>query len=177
MAEKSTWIKLDRNILEWGWYKDANTARLFIHLLLKANIKDAVFMGVRIKRGELATSQPNLAEELDLSVFNVRTAIKHLKATGEITVRTTPKFSVISIVNYERYQENPQSNAQATSRSSHSQPTGNPQQSKNIRRKERKNIYTAPAQESRDWERDIPERFIGRFETEADWLHFWGTQE
>lgn len=31
------WISLYRKILNWEWYSDANTFRLFIHLLLQAN--------------------------------------------------------------------------------------------------------------------------------------------
>ena len=49
---KTTYIKLDRNILNWRWYKDANTFRLFIHLLLKANIRDHDFEHVTIRRGD-----------------------------------------------------------------------------------------------------------------------------
>lgn len=129
MAEKTTWIKVDRNILEWGWYKDANTFRVFMHLLLTANIKPGKFLGVEIKRGELATSQKSLAEALGISIQSVRTAISHLKLTGEVTVKQHPRFAVISIPNYDLYQANQQTKRQSTN----SQPTGNQQQSKNER--------------------------------------------
>jgi hypothetical protein len=36
----SGWIKIHRSILEWEWYEDTNTFRLFMHLILKANHKD-----------------------------------------------------------------------------------------------------------------------------------------
>ena len=71
MADKTTFIKIDRNILDWGWYKDANTFRVFMHLLLTANIRQHKFMGVDIGRGELATSQKSLAESLDISRFSL----------------------------------------------------------------------------------------------------------
>ena len=83
MSEPSTYIKLDRNILTWGWYTDANTVRLFIHIILKANIKECKFLGVTVKRGQLVTSYANLAKELNLSIRSVRTALNHLKATGQ----------------------------------------------------------------------------------------------
>ena len=132
MAEKTTFIKIDRNILDWGWYKDANTFRVFMHLLLTANIKNHKFMGVEIKRGELATSQKSLAESLDISIRSVRTALSHLELTGEVTVKRHPRFSVISIPNYDSYQANRQSQRQ----SADSQATVNRQQSKNVRKKE-----------------------------------------
>ena len=104
MAEPSTFIKLDRNILEWRWYQDGNTARVFIHLILKANIKDKSFRTITVHRGELVSSYQSLASELGLSIKNVRTAIDHLKQTGEVAVKPYSKYSVISIKNYDLYQ-------------------------------------------------------------------------
>ena len=86
MAKPKSWIKLNRNILEWGWYTEANTMRVFIHLLLKANVEDKIYQGIPVRRGEILTGYPALAEELCMSIQNVRTAINHLKSTGEITV-------------------------------------------------------------------------------------------
>ena len=75
-------IKIDRGILDWEWYSDINTTRLFIHLILKANWKDGRFQGVKVPRGSLVTSLPTLAEETGLSLQQIRTAEKHLKSTG-----------------------------------------------------------------------------------------------
>ena len=98
------YIKLSRKILEWEWYSDINTCRLFIHLLLKANWKEGRFQGVEIPRGSLATSYSSLAKDTGLSVKNVRTALKHLEATGEVAVNRQAKFSVVKVKNYDAYQ-------------------------------------------------------------------------
>lgn len=98
------YIRIDRKILDWEWYSDANTCRLFIHLLLKANWRDGRFQGIDIPRGSLITSYNTLADESGLSVRNVRTALEHLKTTGEVTVSRHSKFSVITIKNYSLYQ-------------------------------------------------------------------------
>lgn len=135
MAEKTTWIKIDRNILDWGWYTDANTFRVFLHLLITANIKPRRFLGVMINRGEVATSYASIAETLEISTQNARTAISHLKSTGEITTKRHPRFTVISIVNYDSYQ----GNQQASQQSSNKRLTSDQQQSKNERKKECKN--------------------------------------
>ena len=97
-------IKIDRKILEWEWYSDINTCRLFIHLLLKANWKDGRFHGTEVPRGSLVTSYNSLAKQTGLSVQNVRTAIKHLILTGEITSKQQAKFTVITVKNYDKYQ-------------------------------------------------------------------------
>ena len=50
------------------------------------------------------TSLSHLANELNLSVQNVRTALNHLRSTGEITSRSHSKFTIISILKYNEYQ-------------------------------------------------------------------------
>ena len=150
MAEKSTFIKRDRNILEWGWYKDVNTKAVFLHLLLTANVKPGKFMNVEIRRGELATSQKSLAESLGISIKCVRTALKHLEEGGEVAVRRHPRFSVISIPRYDYYQANGQSKGTSTG----SQRAVNGQQSKNIRIKEIPSVYIPTRADLRSYVED-----------------------
>ena len=98
-------IKIHRKMLEWEWYKDINTHRLFMHLILSANYKDLRFEGQDIKRGQVITGLPSLSEKTNLTIRQLRTALTKLKKTNEITVQTTNKFSVITIVNYNFYQD------------------------------------------------------------------------
>lgn len=101
---KSGYVKFDRKILEWGWYTDPNTFRLFFHLVMCANFADSEFLGVKIKRGQIACSYSELAGTLKLSEKNIRTALDHLKETGQVAVERHPKFSLITVLNYNRYQ-------------------------------------------------------------------------
>ena len=71
---------------------------------MTANFADSEFLGVKIKRGQLACSYSELADTLKLSERNIRTALDHLKATGQVTVERHPKFSVVTLVGYNRYQ-------------------------------------------------------------------------
>ncbi len=104
---KTTFIKLDRSIAVWRWYKNANTCRVFIHCLLSANIKDGAFENVTVPRGSFITSYGKLSEALGLSADEVRTAIKHLKTTGELTVKRGRRFQLITVTGYELYQSKP----------------------------------------------------------------------
>ena len=99
------WVKLHRSLVDWEWYKDGNTSRLFSHCLLKANWKDERHMGYDIPRGSFVTSLPDLADGLGLSVRQIRTAIEHLKSTGELTVTTTRRFSIVNVLKYGLYQD------------------------------------------------------------------------
>ena len=131
---KGDYIKINRSLLEWGWYKDKNTSRLFIHMLLKANWKDGFFLGIEIKRGSFVSSLAKLSEETNLSVREIRTAIKHLESTGEVTSKKYNKFSVFTVNNYCSYQ--------SSDTQSDKQPTSNRQASDNNRRREeRKKEY------------------------------------
>lgn len=112
MAETSTFVKLDRNILKWRWYKDETTFRLFVHLIINANISDCGFEKITVRRGQLVTSYPHLAYDLGVSVKKIRTALNHLKETGEVAVSSCSKYSVITVLNYDKYQSNGQSNGQ-----------------------------------------------------------------
>lgn len=99
-------IDLHRKILDWEWYSDINTCRLFILMLLKANWKEGNFKGTTVPRGSFVSSIDKLSEETKLTKREIRTAISHLKTTGELTVRTTNKYSVFTIQNYDLYQCN-----------------------------------------------------------------------
>ncbi len=108
-------IDLHRKILDWEWYSDINTCRLFIHMLLKANWKEGNFKGTTVPRGSFISSLEKLSAETSLTMRELRTAILHLKTTGELTVRTTNKYSVFTVNNYNLYQHSDtQSESQET---------------------------------------------------------------
>lgn len=100
------YIKLYRSMNKWEWYSDVNTKAVFLHLLLNANLEETRYMNYVVPKGGLVTGYPKLAEQLGISVQNVRTAFKHLKLTNEITVKSTNRFSIVTIVNWEKYQAN-----------------------------------------------------------------------
>jgi hypothetical protein len=97
-------IKLHKELVDWEWYSDIKVSRLFIHLLLIVNWKDKQWRGIQVKRGSVITSYSHLAQETNLSVRSIRTALNKLKNTQELTVKTTNKYSLLTIVNYSSYQ-------------------------------------------------------------------------
>lgn len=108
-------IKINRKILEWEWYKDINTKTVFIHMLFRTNWKTGKFKGRDIPRGSFVSSYEQLAKETALSIQQVRTAVKHLKTTGEITSVGYSEYSIFSITNYDEYQSlNRQSSKKVT---------------------------------------------------------------
>jgi len=119
------WVKLHRQLLDWEWYEDINTSRLFIHLLLIANHKDKKWRGVLIKKGEKLTSQVKLSEETGLTRQQVRTSLNKLKSTNDITIKTTAQHTVIYINNWDLYQDKPEDQPTSNQRATNEQPTSN----------------------------------------------------
>ena len=103
MSQSETYVKLFRKITEWEWYKDANTARVFIHLLLKASWSGGRYKGHPVEIGQAISGYKATAEALGITERAVRTAFEHLKTTGEVTVKVTSKFSIVTICNYSKY--------------------------------------------------------------------------
>lgn len=97
-------VILHRKITEWQWYMDSNTFRLFIHLLLKATHKPIKWMNIELFPGQLVTGRKSLSQDLKLSEQAIRTSLRKLKSSGELTTFPTNKYSVITITNWDKYQ-------------------------------------------------------------------------
>jgi len=116
------WIKLHRQIIDWEWFSDTTTFRVFLQLLLKANHKEKKYRGMVLKIGTVITSREILSFETRLSIQQVRTALDKLKSTNEITIKTSSQGTIIEVVNYAKYQlvtnevtiKEPTSNQQVT---------------------------------------------------------------
>lgn len=98
-------VLFDRKITSWRWYKNEATFKLFFHLVITANYKDMDFEDIVVKRGQRIASIATLATETGLTEKRIRTALKHLKETDEVASLSTPKYTVFTINNYNRYQK------------------------------------------------------------------------
>ena len=129
----SGWVKIHRQILEWEWYDDINTCRLFFHLLIKVNHKERNYKGKVVSVGETLTGLDKLSCETNLSVQQIRTSLNKLKSTNEITINSSPQGTVIKVVNYGKYQV-------ATSEATDEQQTNNKRVTTNKNEKNENNI-------------------------------------
>ena len=132
MDDNKSFIKLHRKMLKWEWYNDNNTKILFIHLLLIANWEDKKWQGRIIKRGQVVTGRKKLSKETSLTEQQVRTSLNKLISTNEITIDVTNKYSLVTIVKYDNYQQreeklNQQNNTQNNQQVTNNQPTSNQQ--------------------------------------------------
>jgi len=130
----SRWVKLYDNILRWEWFTDSKMVHFFIYLLVKASYNETRHKGTDIVPGQLPFGRDAASRETGLSVQNIRTCVKRLKSTNEITIETSSKGSIITIVRWKEYQG-------ITSNLTNKQPTSNQQvtTTKKERKKEYKN--------------------------------------
>lgn len=136
----SGWIKLHRQILEWEWFDDKNTFRLFMYLLLKVNHKERNYRGKLIEVGQTLTGLDLLSKEVCLTIQQIRTSLSKLKSTNEITIKTSSKGTIIQVVNYKKYQI-------VTNQITDEQQTNNKQVTTNKNDKKEKNENNTPTLE------------------------------
>lgn len=96
------YVKLPRSITSWQWYTDANVLKVYLHLLIKANFKEHRWQKEIIKKGQLVTGRKKLSEELFMNESMVRRILKKLEDTGDISVKTTNKYSVITLLKWDK---------------------------------------------------------------------------
>ena len=144
------YIKIHRSMLDWEWWDDINTFRLFMTILLMANWKGKKWHGKTIKRGQVWTSLPTLANKSGLTLQQTRTALEHLKSTGEVTDKSTRGGRLITVANYGKYQSTDfQSTDKLTDKLTDNQQTSNRRPTVTEERKEiyKKGEQTSPTDE------------------------------
>ena len=131
------WIKIWRKTLDSGILQNPELFAFWIWCLLKASHKEkTLFVGkqeVTVNKGEFVFGRCQAAKELNSSEQKVRTCLKSLKSTGNLTVKSTNKFSIISIINWELYQKderenNHQNNQHINQQATSKQPASNHKQ-------------------------------------------------
>lgn len=99
------WIKAHRSFMGWEWFRKGHHFKVMMALVFKANYEPKTYQGALIKRGELIIGRELFAAELGLSVQQLRTVLSNLESTGEITIKTSIKGTIIQVVRYEDYQD------------------------------------------------------------------------
>lgn len=160
------WIKLYRSFLDWEWYTDANVMRVFLHLLLIANHEERRWMGIQIKRGQTVTSYDSLSSSLGLSIRQIRTALSKLEKTGEICKKTTNKYTLLTICNFDFYQSNEQAERQTSDKqvTSERQTSDNKQECKELKN----NIYLST--------REANEKFLAELKADRQYQEVFAMQ-
>lgn len=88
---------------DWEWYESTNVFRLFTHCLLHTNTQNIRYCGREIKAGQFVSSVARISAETGLTESQVRTALKKLKDTGYISTKSTNKYTIYTVNEYQKY--------------------------------------------------------------------------
>ena len=101
----SRWIKLYEDVLNWRWAHKPEYVSFMVHCLLLANPQPKKWENIEIPRGSFVTTIKNMSERVGISERTFRTIIQHLIECEFLSVKTTNRYTLITICNYESYQE------------------------------------------------------------------------
>ena len=104
MQGEGGFVKDYRSKLDWEWFTDPKTAHLWEYICLRVNYEPSRFRGIEIRRGEMLESINTISKNTGLSEKNVRTALEHLKSTGEVACKRTRYGLLINAIKYAHFQ-------------------------------------------------------------------------
>jgi hypothetical protein len=142
------YVKLWRRSIDNGWLQNHLLWSFWCWCLLKASHKQTEitvgYQRVVLEPGQFVFGRNNAAKELRASPQNIRTCVQTLTKTQNLTIKSTNKFSIISIINWESYQQdenktNHQTNKPLTS----NQPATNHKQTHKHKSTKEKRIKTS----------------------------------
>lgn len=184
MAENgNNWIKLNRSIMDhWMWSADESFSRgqAFIDLLLLAAYADHKVMSqgkmIDLKRGSLITSIRHLADRWGWSKDKTLNFLNVLEEDAIIKKESDTKRTVISIVNYAKYQDIQPSERTQNGHQTDTERTQNGQTKERKESKEgKRNIFIPPSVddvrsycEEKNYSMD-PVRFVDFYESKG-WM-------
>lgn len=106
--EERGWVKLHRKILSDPIFTSEKGLKIWVWCLLKSNHKDTtVFLDrqkVNLTSGQFVFGRESASEKLKMSPSTVWSWIKRLETDNYIDIKSTNKFSVITIKNWTKYQ-------------------------------------------------------------------------
>ena len=164
MSNKGGWIKLYRELLDKPiWFESTPEQKvILITLLLMANHdgRQWEWQGQQYYAGpgQFVTSLPKIAEKAGpgISIKNVRTALKRFEKYGFLAGKSTNKNRLITINNWDFYQDKPDEGGRQTGRqvAGNGQATGRQvAANKNVRNKECKNKEIEEHEEDGGWKK------------------------
>lgn len=98
------YIKLDHELRHWQYYTDRNMLLVWIDLLLRARYTDGYYNGILIKRGQCLVGRSATGRELVMTESEYRGCLKRLKMSQQITTEKTNKGTLVTIINWDKYQ-------------------------------------------------------------------------
>ena len=102
------WIKIHRSIFKNPWMRNVNVLGTWVYILLNVAYQpeDVVFEGKRItlQPGQGLFKMRQVAKELGISVTTLHRITEVFKSEKQIETQTSPRNTLITVVNWSKYQ-------------------------------------------------------------------------
>ena len=102
------WIKLHRSIIDSAVFSDSDVLKVWLWLLCNVayDNHDVVYLGkvIPLKQGQIITGRQKLSQQIGMSEGKIYRAINILKNLGNITVKSNNRYSIITVGNWAKYQ-------------------------------------------------------------------------
>ncbi len=86
-------IVIDKDIVEWRYFKDDKIFRLFAYLAFNASVKSQTYKGVEISPGQIVVSVKELSINTNLTIREARTRLSKLEEDGVIEKYVTRELT------------------------------------------------------------------------------------
>ena len=150
------WIKLHRSLVSWEWFSDSRVTHLFLYIMLNASHNEYKWKGKKFKSGQMPFGRNKASLETGLSIQNIRTALKKLELTNEITIDSNRQGTVITVVNWNKYQGlSVESTNVLTNVLTNDQPTTNQRLTTTKNVKNEKNVKNTSAKKKYTYSEDL----------------------
>jgi hypothetical protein len=131
------WVKIYRQILESEIFANSKALKIFIWLILKANIKTRFIplkigagdSTVKIEYAQLLFGRFKAEEELGIDGSIIYKWLKKMEEMQMIKIQSSNHYSIITICNFEHYQDINNNQVTAEEQQSNNQVTAEEQQS------------------------------------------------
>ena len=132
-AYGSGWVKLYRDLLGTGMMQNPKLFTFFAYCLLKASHQEHVqvvgFRSIILRPGQFVFGRKVAAQDLNMTESSIRYCLDSLQTSGKIAIKTTNKYSIITLLDWalnqggaaEDNQQNSQQMANNPPTSSHKQ--------------------------------------------------------
>lgn len=181
------WITINKDVFDIGRYESLNVFRVFLYFLTHAAQKPRFDRGVRLECGQVIVTMDEVCEATGLTTREYRTAISKLikdkQTTNErqtIDKRTTNKFSIITVCNFDSYilmekGERQTNDKQTTNerQTNDKQPTSQPNPPKNPpfiqkeKENEKENLSPTPPIKEKEKEKASPQPSLRKKEKDS----------
>jgi hypothetical protein len=142
------YIKLWRKAFDTGMHRNHKLWALWTWILGNVTHKEIKYMAgnqaLTLKPGQIVTGRRRLAEELAMSERNIRTCLLQLEKLENLTIKTTNRYSLLTVVNWGFYQSHDE---KTTSKTTKNRPASDQQVTTKQECKNKRSIQTCPFDE------------------------------